>query len=93
MNAILWFNVDGHNYPESTLRATLSPMAPELGGVAEIAEMLGVTKQTVLKYAGRPDFPEPLERLAAGPVWKRADVEAWAARTLPLPPGRPRRRD
>ena len=39
-----------------------------LAGIAEIAELFGVTKQTALKYTRRPDFPKPLDRLAAGPV-------------------------
>jgi hypothetical protein len=30
-------------------------------------------------------------RLASGPIWRRADFEAWAKRTLPLPTGRPRK--
>jgi predicted DNA-binding transcriptional regulator AlpA len=61
----------------------------ELAGLAEVAAICGVTKDTALKYARRSDFPKPLDRLAAGPVWSRADVEAWAAKTLPLPTGRP----
>lgn len=79
-----------HNDISTSFRDTLPGMSPELAGVAEVAEMLGVSKQTVVKYAARADFPEPLDRLAAGPVWRRADVEEWAKRTLPLPPGRPR---
>jgi predicted DNA-binding transcriptional regulator AlpA len=70
-------------------------VAPEdLAGLAEIAEMLGVTKQTALKYMRRADFPEPLGQVAAaGSVWLRRDVERWAKQTLPLPTGRPRKED
>jgi predicted DNA-binding transcriptional regulator AlpA len=66
-------------------------VAPEdMVGVSELAELLGVTKRTAIRYSQRPDFPAPLARLAAGPVWKRADVEKWAKMTLPLPrTGRP----
>lgn len=68
---------------------TLAAMNPDtLAGVAEVAELLGVSKNTALKYAGRPEFPEPLDRLAAGPVWRRVDVERWAKKNLPLKPGR-----
>lgn len=67
-------------------------MSPELAGLAEIAEMLRVTKRTAWTYTQRHDFPEPLDRLASGPVWRRADVEAWAKASLPLPTGRPRRK-
>ncbi len=63
----------------------------ELAGLAEIAAMFGVTKDTALKYADRPDFPEPLDRLASGRIWRRSDVEQWGRANLPLPPGRPRR--
>ena len=69
---------------------SLAPVTPdELAGLAEVAEICKVSKDTALKYARRPDFPAPLDRLASGPVWKRAQVEAWAKETLPLPTGRP----
>lgn len=62
----------------------------KLAGIAEIAELFEVSKQTALKYAGRPDFPAPIDRLAAGPVWKRSDVERWGrTHRPPLRPGRP----
>lgn len=65
-------------------------MSPhELAGLAEIAEMLGVARRTVQRYLERPDFPEPVERLATGRVWLRADVQVWAKTHLPLRPGRP----
>jgi predicted DNA-binding transcriptional regulator AlpA len=60
-----------------------------LVGLAEVAEMLGVTKRTATSYSSRADFPEPLQRLAATPVWQRKDVMAWAKSTLPLARGRP----
>lgn len=60
-----------------------------LVGLAEVAQILGVTKRTATTYSQRPDFPEPLERLAATPVWLSTDVAAWAEQTLPLTRGRP----
>ncbi len=68
-------------------------MSPELAGLAEVAELLGVPKRTAARYVQRPDFPDPVDRLAAGPIWRRADVEAWGKERLPLPPGRPRKRE
>ena len=65
---------------------------PRLAGLAEAAEILGVTKRTALGYTKRDDFPEPLARLAAGPVWDAADIEAWRAKHGPFRPGRPSRR-
>jgi predicted DNA-binding transcriptional regulator AlpA len=54
-------------------------------------ETLGVTKRTALKYVAREDFPEPIDRLATGREWLRADVEPWSKAHLPLPPARPRK--
>ena len=54
-----------------------------------MAAMLAVSKTTALKYAGRDDFPSPVEHLASGRVWRRGDVERWAKKTLPLHGGRP----
>jgi prophage regulatory protein len=54
-------------------------------GTSEIAELLGVTNQRVDQLARRADFPEPVAVLAAGRIWNRADVEAWARRTGRIP--------
>jgi predicted DNA-binding transcriptional regulator AlpA len=59
-------------------------MSPELAGLAEVAEVCGVSKQMATRYTRRPGFPEPVDRLAAGPVWRRSEIEAWAKETLPL---------
>ena len=82
--------------PQDQLRPRLfvgSASVPpeELASIAEIAEMLGVTKRTAYRYIERADFPEPLGRVSAGPIWLRADVQAWGKKHLPLPPGRPRK--
>jgi predicted DNA-binding transcriptional regulator AlpA len=61
-------------------------------GLAEVAAMLGVTKNTALRYTRRGDFPGPVEQLASGRVWRRRDVETWAKKKLPLPTGRPRQK-
>jgi hypothetical protein len=63
-----------------------------LAGLAEVAELLGVSKRSASRYAQRSDFPEPIVRLAAGPIWNADDVETWAAKQPPFRPGRPRRR-
>jgi predicted DNA-binding transcriptional regulator AlpA len=64
----------------------------ELASVAEIAEMFGISRRTVHRYIRRSDFPAPLGRVAAGPIWGRSEVEAWGREHLPLPSGRPRKR-
>lgn len=52
-----------------------------LAGIAEIAEILGVTKQRVTQLAKADGFPKPLDRIASGPVWRRTDIERWARET------------
>lgn len=51
---------------------------PVLAGVAEAAEVMGWDKRRVITYIDRGRFPEPLQALASGRVWVRADVERYA---------------
>jgi predicted DNA-binding transcriptional regulator AlpA len=60
-----------------------------LAGLAEVAELLGVSKRSASRYTRRSDFPEPVARLAAGPIWDADEVERWAAKQRPFRPGRP----
>jgi predicted DNA-binding transcriptional regulator AlpA len=53
----------------------------ELMGTAEIAEMLGVSRQRVHQLTRRPGFPEPVAVLSAGSIWERSKIEAWAERS------------
>jgi prophage regulatory protein len=52
----------------------------DLVGSAEIAEMLGVSKQRVNQMAADPNypFPRPVAQLRAGRVWRRSDIMDWA---------------
>lgn len=52
-----------------------------LVGVAEIAEMLGVTRQRVFQLTKLEGFPEPTALLSAGTIWERETVEKWARET------------
>lgn len=53
-------------------------MKLDLVGVAEIAEMLGVTRQRVHAITKtHADFPPPVAKLSAGRIWLRQDVERW----------------
>lgn len=69
------------------------PIVPqgEFVGLSEVAEVLHVSKRTALRYSQRGDFPDPVDRLAAGPIWRRTEVAEWGSDYLPLPPGRPKR--
>jgi len=57
---------------------------PLLAGVAEAADVMGWDKRRVVTYIDRGSFPEPVQSLASGRIWRRSDVEAfrneWSAR-------------
>ena len=64
---------------------------PPLAGTKEAAAIFGVRTQNFLRdWAKRPDFPVPVANLAATPVWRRGDLEAYRARnrSIPWPPRR-----
>ena len=64
------------------------PSFPELVGVAELAERLEVSRQRAWTITGRPDFPEPVARLRATPVWTADSVRRFLA-AWPRKAGRP----
>lgn len=50
-----------------------------LVGVAEIAELVGVSKQVIANWRSRKaDFPQPVADLKSGPVWSREAIVSWA---------------
>lgn len=54
----------------------------DLVGVAEIAKLLGVSRQRVNQLLHEDDsFPTPVAQIEAGRVWLRPDIEAWARQT------------
>lgn len=59
---------------------------PKLAGLAEVAGLAGVSRTRAGQIANHPDFPEPVARLAMGPVWREDDVKAFLA--VPRKPGR-----
>lgn len=61
-------------------RAVLTvEVEPPLVGVAEAAALLGWDRRRVITYVDRGSFPAPVAHLACGQVWRRDDVEAFAA--------------
>jgi hypothetical protein len=54
---------------------------PFFVGAAEIAELLGVSRQRVDQLTRRSDFPLPVAELVSGRVWVRVVVERWAMLT------------
>ena len=69
----------------------MQALVGELVAFNEIVETLRVSRRTARAYINRSDFPAPVDELAVGRIWRRNDVEAWAAAKLPLPLGRPRK--
>lgn len=63
--------------------------ATHLGGVAEVADKLGVSRQQVAKLRQREDFPMPVARLSVGDVWDLDVVARWARSGLRRRAGRP----
>lgn len=64
---------------------------PKLAGLAEVAGLAGVSRQRAGQIVKHPDFPEPVQRLAMGPVWLEADVVKFIE--TPRAPGRKRKED
>ncbi len=58
-------------------------------GVAELATLLGVSRQRASNLARSPGFPKPLAILAAGPIWHRALVSPFVKGNWHRRPGRP----
>lgn len=56
---------------------TFRPATPHggLAGVAEAADLLGVSRQRLADIRKNPAFPQPVADLKAGPVWDRAEIE------------------
>jgi hypothetical protein len=68
---------------------------PRLAGLAEVAALLAeksgrakVSRSYAGQVTARRDFPEPVQRLAMGPVWIEADVVKFIG--TPRKPGRKR---
>ena len=75
-------HVETEAHQESELA---TPNLPELVGLSEIADILGVTKQRVGQLRERWDFPKPVAELRSGPVWARPMldrfVDEWPRRS------------
>lgn len=53
--------------------------APDVLGVAEVAELLGIDSERARTITCRRSFPEPCARLTLGRVWYAEDVKRWIA--------------
>jgi hypothetical protein len=50
----------------------------KLAGVREAAEIFHVSRQRVSQLDAEGKLPDPIDRIAAGPVWKASDLELMA---------------
>lgn len=64
-------------------RGVGSEDSPELMGSAEIASLLGVSRQRVQQLVNTPGFPAPVATLAMGKVWPGQAVRKWAQTRKP----------
>ena len=75
---------------EELEKQVMESNVPELVGVTELAQLLGVSRQRASELARSRDFPAPIAVLRSGPVWRKTaiarHVGKWERR-----PGRPRR--
>jgi chromosome partitioning protein len=56
-----------------------APTDLDLLGLSEVADLLGVSRQTAANWRSRrDDFPAPLADLRSGPIWARSSIVAWA---------------
>ncbi|WP_213455445.1 hypothetical protein [Rhizomonospora bruguierae] len=70
---------------------TARPAPMELMGLREAAAELGISPQRVDQLSRtNPEFPAPVTRLAAGPVFTAASIRAAKTRGWQRKPGRPR---
>lgn len=62
-------------------KLTTAEVGAALGlvGVAELADLLDVSRPRASVIGNRRDFAEPVAVLRAGPVWLRRDIERWLA--------------
>jgi len=48
-----------------------------LVGLREVASILGVSRQRAVQLTQRPDFPAPIQRLRATPVWIESEIRSF----------------
>lgn len=55
--------------------------APAIVGPIEIAQRLGVRRQTVRMWRSRGTLPDPLVVISGVPIWWWPDIRRWAMET------------
>lgn len=63
-----------------TMRDThAQSVIPPLWGAKEIADHHGLSRAALSWWRRHADFPEPVQTLACGSLWRVSDVVAWVA--------------
>ncbi|NWN89602.1 MAG: hypothetical protein HLX51_13880 [Micrococcaceae bacterium] len=55
-----------------------APVYPEVVGFAEIAKIVGVSRQRIRQLTEKPSFPRPVIRTGQGPLYTVHAVNRWA---------------
>jgi hypothetical protein len=76
--------------PDELERELATTPIPQLVGVAEVANLLKVSRQRASELAQSAMFPPPVARLSAGPIWLRSSIVAFAKAWDRRPGRRPR---
>lgn len=54
------------------------PVSPDdLLGATEAIELIGLSRQRMSQLRREGNFPTPFVELTCGPIWLKADLEAW----------------
>ncbi len=69
--------VDVETETDKHFEARVDEPDPELIGIAELANLVNVSRSRASAMAARRDFPAPYARLASGPVWIKANLSRW----------------
>lgn len=77
------YEVGGHFFSSRAEAMKVAQFAADLVGLAEAAEVLGWDRRRVSVYIRRGKFPEPVARVAAGPLWTRQQIEEFKKQYAP----------
>lgn len=87
----LWPVVGVTIQSDASLESELdAPNFPTLAGIAELAEVIGASRQRAHALARSERFPAPVAELRSGPVFLRASIDAFVEKWKRTP-GRPRK--
>jgi predicted DNA-binding transcriptional regulator AlpA len=71
------WEVGGHFFNTRAEALRVAQFAEDLIGLTEAAQIMGWDRRKVATYIARGAFPEPIARVAAGPLWTRRQIEEY----------------